>query len=282
MQDREKLEAYIKAKRWEAADEWVRNELCFVQGRVISRSICCHVFALLLTLVFSLFTWGFLFPSAENIEITRFPFATVSKDVFVWLCGLLPETVPAPKAFAVAGLLSLPFFVFLILTFATRGVRAKKYIKKGRISPSLETSIGQLDKAYSRYNHGHFDILLWYLLISVIVGVIMAAVAAPSSDKVIRYLFVGAMCAALYGVCFWGVCYVIDRFYDIKSAPVFNPYYYYDYIRMANGTYVYESREETYTGPSIYSDDFETDDERIARIVRDVEDDLSGGGFGNY
>jgi len=273
MQDREKLESYVKNHRWDAADEWLCNELCYVHTRVIRRRICTHIFAILLTVIYSGFTWGLLFPSAENIDIAKFSFA---KAAFSSLDQLF-EMFPGYEVVTIIGLLLLPFLVFLLLLLFTCVIKSKKYAKKGRVdnSRTVEEKIGLLDKMYSKYNHGYFEILLSYLCISVIIGVIMAAAATPNADYLFRYIFVGAMCAAVYGVCFWTVCYIVHRIYGAKEAPIFNPYHYYDYIRISRGESIYTGDDDTPTTTTF-------DDGDITTILDDVLDDLSGGGWGDY
>ncbi len=281
MQDRDLLKKYCKEGRWDEADTWLCKELTFVHSRVLRRRICMFSFSILLTLVLSGITWGGIFPTCKDVEITKFPFAKAADAFLVWLRPLIPIEGGGGNAVAILGLLLLPFVVWGLLSLFTCFLKSRKYAKKKRAvndSDTVKRKIGLLDKMYDKHNHGNVEIFLSFLCISAVGGWIMAICAAPAPEKTGRYIFVGLVCAALYVAGFFGGGWVVSRIYEMREMDIFNPYNYYDYILMANGEYVYYGNDDD--TPS--STGFVLDDETIQTILDDVMDDLSGGGFGKF
>ena len=107
MQDRKKLETYLKKGYWNKADEWLQDELCFLHNKVIRQRIVYHSFGVLMSFVMAFFTWVVLFPSADEKELNAFPLTTLCNNLFHMLC----KAVPGGKAVVVIGLILIPCLV---------------------------------------------------------------------------------------------------------------------------------------------------------------------------
>lgn len=301
MQDRKLFESYLIRHSWGQADAWLEAELCFMRSKFTRQRIVYHTFGVLMSLVLAFFTWVVLFPSADEKELKAFPLATVCHNLFTMLC----ETVPGGKPVVIIGLLLIPFLVSAILAAVFFVIKPKKYVEgdKKRATPEeVEKKISQLGSVYYKYSQPYV-ILLYFLIAGVFSGGVMVLSSVPGGLNPFEYIFVGIICDVVYFLAFAGCAWLFNWFYDRFGVK-----YYPEQDWKATVREVIETRQPKSGSSSSYSSsrsdsgkkslyyekkfneyyaqymglDYETDEERAKRIVREVEDDLSGSGYGDY
>lgn len=283
MQDRKKMDGYLENKQWSLADEWIDNELRFLHTRVVRGRILDIVFFTLLTLALAILDWGTCFPSAKDISIANFPFAVFCADLFKSLCDLLPGGKPV----AVIGLLLLPFIVAIILTPFTLIYRGKGYAKriktKGKAtSIDVERKIKQLDKYVSECNTGPVTISLICLIVAVLAAMIMVIASAPEGENWMRYVLIGVVISATYIGSFLGCMWLYSLYAERRQPDTYWTTHWHDRIKMARGEYIvsYDDDEPSFPGESIYSPNYESEEDKIKRIADEMVDAMTGKGFG--
>lgn len=301
MQDRKTFETYLKNKNWDKADEWLQTELCFMRSKLSRNRIVCHSFGVLMSIVLAFFTWVVLFPSADEKELIAFPLATVCHNLFNMLC----ETVPGGKAVVIIGLLLIPFLVSLILAIVSLIFKSRKYINsnkgntKNTGAREIEEKLTLLSNVYNKYDDNGLKILLYFLFTGVLTGGIMVISSAPGGLNPFEYIFVGLVCDVVYFLVFMGCAFVFSWFREIGGAKRYPTYDWKKIVEAAIGegkpktdayipvssgvenTVYYQRKFDEYYAQYMGLD-YETEEERAKRIVREVEEDLSGRGYGDY
>ncbi len=299
MEDHKQIEQYLKDHRWGKAYEWVETKVRIYQNKVARRLFAANVFGLLVSVIVAFFTWVVLYPSADKKELEAFPFTTLCHDLFVTLC----EKVPCGKPAVIGGLIVLPFLVCGVLTLISLAFRPKPCTardKTVRTTPkAVKERLELMMKLHGKCDEGYMKALFLYFLLAVVLtGVTMTISAAPGGLNPFEYLIVGAICAlvqaGVFFVCAWvfsWFCSNKERFYGVsdwhkeldrvidKDKPKNEPY-----IRVSDRvkeTEFYKEKFDEYY--AMYTGtEYETPEQKAARIVRETEEDLSGKGYGDY
>lgn len=294
MQDRKKFETYLKKGYWNKADEWLYEELCFLHNKVIRQRIVYHSFGVIMSLVMAFFTWVVLFPSADEKELKAFPLTTICNNLFNMLC----KAIPGGKAVAVIGLILIPCLVALILALAFSRYKSKTYpnsiqnTAKKKTAKHVEEKLKMLSGEYGKYDGEYPMLILYALFAGVFTGGVMVFSSTYGGLNPFEYIFVGIICDIVYGLIFFGCICPVYWLRDRMGVQSYPTYDWGKIVEKTTGEYTYSKSERE---PSLYyqekfneyyamytGTEYETPEERAKRIAIEIEEELSGKGYGDY
>ena len=284
MQERDKFEGYVKSKNWSSAYEWLHSEICLLHSRLIRQRVFYNTFGVLMSFVLAFFTWVVLAPSASDKELEAFPLITLCTNLF----NTLTESVSGGKAAVIAGLLLIPLLAGLVALLFACGYKSRKYgrqigsPKSNRDYTDVQNKLELLNKVHNKYRSGLYPLVYYFLFTGIFTGGVMVITSVPFGLNPFEYLFVAILCDAIYGVIFFAFAAIFDWLCGNNKISSYDVYRWDDLVKMAAGTYVYEREEEPVPEVNIYSSDYETEEERIKRIVIETEEALTGKGYGDY
>ena len=296
MQNRNEFEDYLKKHQWKNANEWLFAEIRFLRCKLTLQRIVQNTFGVLMSVVLAFFTWVVLFPSADEKELKAFPMTTWCHNLYTWLCSALP----GGKIAVIAGLLIAPFLVALVLAIAFCWIRPSRRKESGeianvqRVSKKIET----LKWLYYKYD-SNLTITLYTILAGLLTGGVMVVLSAPGGMNPFEYIFVGLICSVVHFAVMFGCAWIFYFFRDrlgVAWYPVGDWTDIVDKVTVGRKTassthfspssgiestdYYKEKYEEAY---AIYTGQpYETPEERAKRIAKEIEDDLTGKGYGDY
>lgn len=301
MDDHELFHQYLDDHRWGKAYEWVETKVRVFRNKVNRRRTASYVFAVPMAVIVAFFTWVVLYPSADKKELEAFPLVTICNDLFLKLC----EAVPYGKPAVIGGLIALPFVAGAVLALVSLVFRPKPFTskdKKVHATPALvRERLELLEKLRDKYQNGYMTaFFLSFVLIVLLTGITMTISAVPGGLNPFEYLVVGAICAAVQAgvvfVCMWVFSWFCPDKEEWDSLGIYNCHRQLDRLlekdKPKRETYVHVSDrvKETEYYKEKYNEyyaqytgtEYETPEQKAARLADEVILDLSGDGKWDY
>ncbi len=302
MDDHELFHQYLDDHRWGKAYEWVETKVRVFRNKVNRRRTASYVFAVPMAVIVAFFTWVVLYPSADKKELEAFPLVTICNDLFLKLC----EKVPYGKPAVIGGLIALPFVAGAVLALVSLVFRPKLFTskdKKVHATPALvRERLELLEKLHDKYQNGYMTaFFLSFVLIVLLTGITMTISAVPGGLNPFEYLVVGAICAAVQAgvvfVCMWVFSWFCPDKEEWHSLGIYNCHRQLDRLLekdkpsskkeifasdsgLRNTEYYKEKFDEYY---AMYTGtEYETPEQKAARLADEVILDLSGDGKWDY
>lgn len=296
MRNRNEFEDYLKKHQWQSANEWLCAEIRFLRCKLTLQRIVYNTFGVLMSVVLAFFTWVVLFPSASEKELEAFPLATLCYRLFQWLC----QAVPGGKAVVIVGLSLIPFLVSLILGVffcLIRPIRNKQSAEAAN-GHDVKLKIDSLRQLYYKYDD-NYTITLYTLLAGFLSGGVMVLSSAPGGLNPFEYIFVGLICSAVHFAIFFGSTWLFAAFRERlgvqwypcgdwensvteaiegkkKQSGSYTPYR----SGIEDTDYYKEKYNEAYA--TYMGQPCETPEQYAKRVAQEIEDDLTGKGYGDY
>ena len=170
--------------------------------------------------------------------------------------------------------------------------------KKRTSVHDVDKKLKELCTVYGKYD-GINGILLYFLFAGLLSGGIMVLTSVYGGLNPFEYLFVGIILDVAYFVVFFGASFVFSSFRD-KWGVAYN--HIYDWRREVEAIIDKDKKKQSRTGytPDPGTDnpyyeqkrneyyakymglEYETEEEKAKRIALEIEEELTGEGYGDY
>lgn len=229
-------------------------------------------------------------------ELKAFPLTTICNNLFQMLC----QRVPGGKPVVIIGLVLLPFLVSAVLALALYWIKPKNapYGKKRASVHDVDKKLKEFCEVDGKYN-SIYGILLYFLFAGLLSGGIMVVTSVYGGLNPFEYLFVAIILDAIYFVVFLGASFVFSMF-RYKWGVTY--YHIYDWRReveavidkskekKSSNSYIPEPRTDNPYYEQKFNEyyaqymglKYETEEEKAKRIALEIEEELTGKGYGDY
>lgn len=288
-------EDYVRQRNWGKACECVESYISIYRCQRARRAWITNFFCFALAVVEAFVTWVLLYPSADEKELAAFPLTTLCHTFYTKLC----QNVPGGEVVVIGGLIVIMFLLCLLGILISLTIRPQKPATTTCHTPqTLNGRLKVLKEYYGGLDDSHLKFVIIYFLITVfLTGGIMVFSSPIGGLNPFEYFFVGLIIAIPQAIPFVLFAWLFNVIYpDGPIQPFFDWSRDLDkiisdytptrssYVHVSDGVRntdfykeQYDKYYAEYTGTS-----YESPEDKAKRIALEIEDDLSGKGYGDY